>query len=82
MLKVVKERSILIRYLNEIFKVSAGVERIIFIAFLFIILCHISSCLWYFIAKMEDFNPQTWVVKHAFQDCSILDVLQNLIIYQ
>jgi hypothetical protein len=74
MLKIVKERNILIRYLNEIFKVSAGAERIIYIIFLFIILCHIASCLWYFIAKLEGFTPETWIVKHNFHDESILEV--------
>jgi hypothetical protein len=77
MLKLVKERNILIRYLNDIFKVKAGMERIIYVLFLFILLCHIASCLWYFIAKLEGFQPETWIVKHGFQDVSIPDVKLN-----
>ena len=74
MLKVVKERNTLVKYINEIFKVSAGIERIIYIIFLFLILSHITSCLWYFLAKIEDFAPETWVVRHQLQDASISEV--------
>jgi len=34
-----------------------------------VLLCvHIVSCFWYFTARLNDFEPETWVVKHGLQD--------------
>lgn len=50
------------RYLNEILKLSEGFERLGFYVLLFILLTHISSCIWVIIANLEDLTPQTWLV--------------------
>ena len=45
-LKIIKERSKILRYLNEFLKISMGVDRLVFFTMIFFILCHIISCLW------------------------------------
>jgi len=37
--------------------------------FLTVVICaHIVACLWYFIAKLEGFNPDTWVSRSGYMD--------------
>ena len=46
MLKIVKERNKLVKYMNEILKIGIGFERLLFLLLIFLVLCHISSCMW------------------------------------
>ena len=48
MLKIVKEKSKLVKFLNEKLRIGVGFERLLFFILLFTILCHIVACLWYF----------------------------------
>jgi hypothetical protein len=57
---MVKERSKFAKYLNKIFKISNGIERLIYFGFIFFLLTHICACMWFFVAKLDDFNPETW----------------------
>ena len=66
MMRIVKQRGKFQKYLSYIFKTSVSVERLLIFMTIFLILCHVASCLWYFIAKMEDFAPNGWVVKHGY----------------
>ena len=45
-MKIVKEKNKIAKYLNDIFRISAGMERLVFFIMLFIVLCHIVCCLW------------------------------------
>ena len=65
-LKIVKQKSKFVKYLNEVLKITAGLERLLFFILLFIVICHIVTCLWIFTARLEDFNPDTWVVRYGF----------------
>lgn len=51
--------------LNEILKVSAACERLLIFVIILVIMCHIVSCMWYFVAKIEE-NPQSWT--NSFPD--------------
>jgi hypothetical protein len=68
MLKIGKERSKFVKYINEILRLSLGVERMISFAWYFFFLCHITTCMWFLTAKLGDLSPQTWVTKHNYQD--------------
>ena len=79
MLKIAKEKSKLVKFLNEKLKISVGFERLLFFILLFTVLCHIVSCLWYFsqtnyihyrvfCARLDDFAPETWIVRYGYQD--------------
>ncbi len=76
MLKIVKERNKLISYLNEAFKLSAGVERLVFFAFLFLLLSHISGCLWVLIAKIHSQEYESWPMRYGYQDESNFNVIE------
>jgi hypothetical protein len=52
-LKIVKERSKLVKYVNEILKVGAGFERLFFFVLMFLMVCHIVSCLWVFFGRLD-----------------------------
>ena len=61
-LKIMKEKSKLLKSINEFLKLGLSFERLFFFLLVFIILVHISPCLWVMIASLssEDFT-ETWV---------------------
>ena len=65
-LKVVKEQNKFVKNLNDGRSDNAGSERLFFFILVFVIVCHIVACLWIFSARLEDFNPDTWVVRYGF----------------
>jgi hypothetical protein len=56
------------QYIIKIFKVNIGIKRIVICLSTLILVSHISACLFYFIAKMEDFGPDTWVSRYKLYD--------------
>jgi CRP-like cAMP-binding protein len=36
-----------------------------------IIAVHIIACIWYYVSKLDDFNPDTWVVRGTYMDSDI-----------
>jgi hyperpolarization activated cyclic nucleotide-gated potassium channel 2 len=44
------------------------VRKIIQIFFLWLVCQHIVSCFWYFAAKLDNFSPNTWVVRNEMSD--------------
>ena len=77
MLKIIREQNKLVKNMNDIFKVSASVERFVFFIFLLVLIFHITACFWYLIAKLEGIYPDSWVVHYSKQDSSILEVFSN-----
>lgn len=78
MLKIVKERSKLLTYLNEILRIGLGFERLVFFSLIFFAFTHILSCIWVislqFTAEFNDDSTlnykNTWL-----QNASDLDNL-------
>ena len=54
MLRIVRERSKLAKYMKDIMKVGIGFERLSFFIFMFLLLSHIVSCLWVLTAMLYD----------------------------
>ena len=54
LLKVIKEKNTISKYLTEVLKLSIAVERLAFFACLYMVLVHITSCMWVVIASFED----------------------------
>ena len=54
----------------EKFKINANVEKLITFLITFLLLSHLSTCIWYFVAKLEDLNPNCWVVRLGYIDAS------------
>ena len=46
----------------------AGVIRLFILIFFMLIMAHITACLWYYTARLDDFGPETWVVRNGFTD--------------
>ena len=49
-------------------KSNDGVTRLFTAMYIIVIMAHFTACMWYFIAKIDGFGPDTWVVRHGFQD--------------
>ncbi len=65
-LKIMKERNKLLKYVQDFMKIGIGFERLFFFIFIFLVLCHIVSCLWVFVAKFqEDDEAETYEEKFA-----------------
>jgi hypothetical protein len=70
-LKVVKERQMLIKYVNEVFRPNAGFERLIFFMMMSIVICHISCCFWVILANLyqdSEVYLDTWLVRLSYVD--------------
>ena len=78
MLKIAKEKNKLLKFLNEKLNISVGFERLLYFILLFVVLCHIVSCLLFahslvhiprvFSVRLDDFGPETWIVRYGYQD--------------
>ena len=55
--------------MNDILKLSAGFERMIFFIIISIVLCHICCCFWIILAKINDKTWDTWISAAEYQDC-------------
>ena len=61
MVKIIKNMSKILKVVNENIKVGRGFERLFFFVTMFIIMCHIVSCLWVIAATIHDSTDGTWV---------------------
>ena len=55
--------------LNINVSLTRGLKFLLMIMFML----HLISCGWYFIAKVEDFHPDTWVVRIGILDNTLPD---------
>ncbi len=69
MLKIFKSNSSFSRIFDTI-KMNAGVMRMISVTISVFFLVHLVGCLWFLSAKLDDFNPDTWVVRLNYLDQS------------
>jgi Trk-type K+ transport system membrane component len=65
-LKIVKEKSKLLKVVRDVVKLGHGFERLVFFVLIFLLVGHIVSCLWIFIAKYQDYEG-TWMEESAYQ---------------
>lgn len=59
-LKIVKEKSKLVKMIRSVIQVGYGFERLFFFVLIFLLIGHIVSCLWIFIAKFKNYEG-TWM---------------------
>ena len=76
MVKIIKKGNVnrITKYFLEKLKVNANIERLIYFILAFLLLNHLAACVWYFVAKMEDLNPDSWVMKLGYIDSSMVEV--------
>lgn len=56
---------------SNLLKMNAGILRLLKFSVSVILIVHIVGCFWYYIAKIDDFSPDTWVTRHQILDDSI-----------
>ena len=62
------------KFFMEKLKINANVERLFFFVLTFLLMNHLCACFWYFMAKIEDFSPDSWVVRLGYMDNSNLEL--------
>ena len=62
------------KFLLEKLKVNATVEKLIIFLLLFFLLNHLCACLWILMSKLEDMNPDSWVVRLGYIDISNMEL--------
>ena len=63
-LKILKQDSTAMKFFGNIFNSGAGSERLFMFILLFFVICHITACLWLFIAQFHNEDASikdTWV---------------------
>ena len=45
-----------------------SVTRLFGTLFIVFLLSHLTACMWYFSARLDDFGPDTWVVRYGYQN--------------
>ncbi|CDW81599.1 cation channel family protein [Stylonychia lemnae] len=68
MLKIVKQKSQFVKYLNQFLQIGAGFERLLFLLVIFLVMCHITACIWIFIGKFDEGSKINWIFVNNFQD--------------
>ena len=66
MMKVKKHKGKMVQVLNDIMRIGVAFERLAFFGAVFLLMCHVISCLWVFLAKLEDYGPDTWVARKGY----------------
>ena len=62
------------KFFMEKLKINANIERLFFFILTFLLLNHLCACFWYFMAKLEDFSPDSWVVRLGYIDSSNIEL--------
>ena len=70
MFKQLKDNSILDRILDFMSLNSRIVKLVQFVVTIFI-LAHILGCIWYYIARIENFHDDTWVFRYGYLNESV-----------
>jgi hypothetical protein len=53
---------------ESIFNLNSGFLKLFTFFITITITCHIFSCVWYYMAKLDDFSPDTWVARNSWLD--------------
>lgn len=68
LLKIAKVRNKLVKNFSEVLKIGVGFERLLFLMVIFIVLIHVISCLWIFIARFDDLTKNNWIYAKELLD--------------
>lgn len=65
-------------YILSKLHLDQNIEQLCYFFMAFAILNHLSACVWYYLAKMTDFESESWVTRLGYNDASEAEVLKNL----
>ncbi len=76
MLRMMKRKSMnkIIQFIVDRLKITGTIQKLLTFILWFVLVNHISACLWYFIAKLQDMNPSSWVIRFNYYDAGIYDL--------
>jgi hypothetical protein len=76
MSKIAKKGNVnrIAKFFLEKFKVNTNIERLIYFILSFLLLNHLSACIWFFVAKLEDLSPDSWVTRLGYIDSSNFEI--------
>ncbi|CAG9311341.1 unnamed protein product [Blepharisma stoltei] len=69
MMRFAKSRAFLDEFIDKL-KLSSGFISMCKFMFIVLVTVHIIGCFWYYIAKLEDFTPESWIVRSNLIDGS------------
>lgn len=83
MMRLLKQRTKIREQLHRITKgaSSPSLERLFLFFVMFFILSHIAACLWYLIARLDDLDENTWVMRYEYQDQTTVPELYVICFY-
>ncbi len=55
----------------QFLRINDGLKRLLIVAALVLFFSHLITCLWYLVAKIDDYSPETWVVRKGVEDETI-----------
>jgi hypothetical protein len=70
LIKIMKQQNKIMGQMNSFMQVGMGMDRLMFFAFMLIMLCHISSCLWVICANFNEDSTDTtnWMREYGIED--------------
>lgn len=76
MAKILKRGNVnrITKFFLDKLKVNANIERLIYFILAFLLLNHISACIWYFMARLDDLSPDSWVMRLGYIDASDAEI--------
>ena len=60
--------------MKETLKLNAGMERMLYFVLVVLLFTHGGSCFWYYIAKLDNLGPDTWVAQNGYLDASNFEI--------
>jgi hypothetical protein len=69
LLKLVKCRNFIVKYLRTLFNVGDKVERLFFFTLIFLSFIHLFTCLWIFTAK-QNVSDDDWIYQEGYEGLS------------
>lgn len=72
-MKAVKTKARMKKKVSRVSSTNLEVEHLLSLIFIFIVLCHTFACLWFLLAKLQDFDESTWVVRYNYYDAPIAE---------
>jgi hypothetical protein len=66
--RIIKQSGKVKRYAVEVLKIGMVIERALTFLMVIGIITHVFACLWYFLARWNDFSPDTWVAQENYHN--------------
>jgi hyperpolarization activated cyclic nucleotide-gated potassium channel 2 len=73
-LKVVKNRNRLVRYVNSVLRITLSIERLVWMVLWLLLLLHLFACSWVFFGKLNEDEPDNWILCRGYQDYQDTDL--------